>query len=229
MSAEMCTFAAVNVSNNTNINIYIIKVKSMKRVFTLMGVLLVAVVMMAQPAHAPMKFVGASYITLENSTDHLTDGAADEVLYNASASSVTIPELHYNNLVIPPFAVSGLTMTPSGGMQPTSIDLSKGEYVVTVPYEESTKDVTGKSFSATFTHGANTFDVETTFTFGVMKNMGIYLTYHFSGVYQKDDTGIEDVRTATQRDAAAYNLAGQRVGENHQGLVIIGGKKYIRK
>jgi hypothetical protein len=42
-------------------------------------------------------------------------------------------------------------------------------------------------------------------------------------------TGIEDVRTATQRDAAAYNLAGQRVGENHQGLVIIGGKKYIRK
>ena len=229
MSAEMCTFAAVNVSNNTIINLYIIKVKSMKRVFTLMGALLMAVVMMAQPAHAPMKFVGASYITLENSTDHLTDVAADEVYYNASTSSVTIPQGVYGQLVIPPFAVAGLTTTPSGGMPPTAVNLTTGEYTVTVPYEEGTKDVVGKSFSATYFHTTKVFEVETTYTFGSMVNIPIYLTYHFSGVYQKADTGIEDVRTATQRDATAYNLAGQRVGENHQGLVIVGGKKYIRK
>ena len=227
MSAELCTFAAVNVNINTR-SIYIIKVKSMKRVFTLMGAFLLTVVTVAQ-MNAPMQFVGASYITLEGQTDHLTDVSDDAVLYNGSSSSVTIPELHYGNLVIPSFTVSDLQLTPSGGMPPTSIDLSKGEYVVTVPYEESTRDVTGKSFSATFTHGTNTFVVETTFTFGAMKNMGLYLTYHFSGVYQKDDTGIESVRTATQRDAAAYNLAGQRVGEGHKGLVIVAGKKYIRK
>ena len=201
----------------------------MKRVFTVLGALVTAVVMMAQPAHAPMKFVGASYITLENQEQHLTDVAADEVYFDSSTSSVTIPQGIYGTLVIPSFTVDGLTMTPSGGMPPTAVDLTKGEYTVTVPYEESTKDVLGKAFTATYTHGTQTFEVETTYTFGVMVNIPIYLTYHFTGVYQKDDTGIEDVRTAGQQGATAYNLNGQRVGKEQKGLVIIGGKKYIRK
>lgn len=228
MSGEMCTFAGVKCEYQHKYQ-YILKVKSMKRVFTLMGAFMVAVVMMAQPAHAPMKFVGASYITLENQADHLTDVTDDEVYYDGSASSVTIPQGVYGTLVIPSFTVTGLTMTPSGGMPPTAVDLTIGEYTVTVSYEGSTKDVVGKSLTATYTHGTQTFEVETTYTFGAMANIPLYLTYHFTGVYQKDDTGIEDVRTVGQQDAAAYNLAGQRVGKEQKGLVIIGGKKYIRR
>ena len=43
-------------------------------------------------------------------------------------------------------------------------------------------------------------------------------------------TGIQTVRTADNvENDAAYNLAGQRVGENHKGLVIKNGKKYFVK
>jgi len=42
--------------------------------------------------------------------------------------------------------------------------------------------------------------------------------------------GIESVKTAAVKaDAAAYNLAGQKVAADYKGLVIVDGKKMIRK
>ena len=46
----------------------------------------------------------------------------------------------------------------------------------------------------------------------------------------KKPTGIESVKTAAVKaDAAAYNLAGQKVAADYKGLVIVDGKKMIRK
>lgn len=42
-------------------------------------------------------------------------------------------------------------------------------------------------------------------------------------------TGINAVQTAERKDAPAYNLAGQRVGKDYKGVVIVDGKKYIKK
>lgn len=43
-------------------------------------------------------------------------------------------------------------------------------------------------------------------------------------------TGISSVETEQAvKDGKAYNLAGQRVGKNYRGVVIVNGKKYIRK
>ena len=41
------------------------------------------------------------------------------------------------------------------------------------------------------------------------------------------ETAVETVKVAEQKDAPAYNLAGQRTGAGYKGLVIKGGKKYF--
>lgn len=44
-----------------------------------------------------------------------------------------------------------------------------------------------------------------------------------------ESTAITAVKTDNQRDDAIYNLAGQRVGKDYKGVVIINGKKVVRK
>ena len=41
------------------------------------------------------------------------------------------------------------------------------------------------------------------------------------------ETAVEAVKVAEQKDAPAYNLAGQRTGAGYKGIVIKGGKKYF--
>lgn len=41
------------------------------------------------------------------------------------------------------------------------------------------------------------------------------------------ETAVETVKVAEQKDAPAYNLAGQRTGSGYKGFVIKGGKKYF--
>lgn len=44
-------------------------------------------------------------------------------------------------------------------------------------------------------------------------------------------SGIVNVNTDSNevKNNAAYNLAGMRVGDDYKGIVIVNGKKYIRK
>ena len=43
-------------------------------------------------------------------------------------------------------------------------------------------------------------------------------------------TGINGVHVANKHnDGKMYNLAGQRVGNDYKGIVIVNGKKYIKK
>lgn len=49
-------------------------------------------------------------------------------------------------------------------------------------------------------------------------------------VFDAAATGLNTVHTATAaNDGAAYNAAGQRVGKDYRGLVIVNGKKVVRK
>ena len=42
-------------------------------------------------------------------------------------------------------------------------------------------------------------------------------------------TGIQNIKAAANNDGETYNLAGQKVNENHKGIVIKDGKKYMNK
>jgi hypothetical protein len=42
-------------------------------------------------------------------------------------------------------------------------------------------------------------------------------------------SGIAGVKAAVKADGAIYNLAGQKVGKDYKGLVIMNGKKFVQK
>lgn len=65
-----------------------------------------------------------------------------------------------------------------------------------------------------------------------------YITYNGGGAGARElncifsdgeVTGIETVRQSQQQDGVMYNLQGQRVGQNHKGLFIMNGRKYVVK
>ena len=67
---------------------------------------------------------------------------------------------------------------------------------------------------------------------------GIFVTANLSGNIIKElapisapvPTGINNITTeATDANAPAYNLSGQRVGKNAKGVLIKNGKKYVVK
>lgn len=75
-----------------------------------------------------------------------------------------------------------------------------------------------------------TYTVE--FTGKDAKGTGADVALH--GVWVKVDgaTGINSAVAEVESadaDAPAYNLAGQKVGDNAKGIIIQNGKKYIRK
>ena len=47
--------------------------------------------------------------------------------------------------------------------------------------------------------------------------------------YAEEPTAIESIEAVKAEEGAAYNLAGQKVGENYKGIVIKNGKKFIQK
>ena len=58
-----------------------------------------------------------------------------------------------------------------------------------------------------------------------------YMDFFGNYVGTKIPTGINEVTTEAQdaADGPAYNLAGMRVGDDYKGIVIVNGKKFIRK
>lgn len=61
----------------------------------------------------------------------------------------------------------------------------------------------------------------------------VYVGGYFDGSEAHNEyvTGIENVPAANKqaRNAARYNMAGQRVGADYKGIVIVGGKKYLQR
>lgn len=95
-------------------------------------------------------------------------------------------------------------------------------------------------------NGNNVWKWSCTNSFSAMTPMVIFsnngspqtsdMTFVNGGYYNKDGylgkvtatTGIEDVTIVKNNTSATYNLAGQRVGKDYRGLVIINGKKIVK-
>ena len=75
--------------------------------------------------------------------------------------------------------------------------------------------------------GSNVSSIVNTFQMGAMP-------FGIVSVFSGATTPIDDITTTpnqniTTTPAAQYNLAGQRVDNNYKGIVIVNGKKYLRK
>ena len=72
-------------------------------------------------------------------------------------------------------------------------------------------------------NGSTVEQIVNTFQMGAMP-FGIVSTFGNSS------TGINGVHVANKHnDGKMYNIAGQRVGNDYKGIVIVNGKKYIKK
>ena len=75
--------------------------------------------------------------------------------------------------------------------------------------------------------GNNVSSIVNTFQVGTMP-------FGIVSVFSDATTSIDDITTTPSHDlnttpSQQYNLAGQRVDNNYKGIVIVNGKKYLRK
>ena len=134
-------------------------------------------------------------------------------------------------------------------------NLGLGKYVVKgLVYDESKggfyRDYANDGLTFHFTaekEGTKTMDAD--YTFNSEKPNNILVKYNGSTVEQivntfqigampfgivstfgNSATGINGVYVANKHnDGKMYNIAGQRVGNDYKGIVIVNGKKYIKK
>ncbi len=140
---------------------------------------------MAQGGHAPMKFSGKATIEVNGNTVSTLE--SDTVLY--SGQEVTLPAIHYGNLVIPSFTIHGAQFTMD--MSTMTVTFPDQTFTETITVDGVEKTITGTSLSGTYAHDAyNTFKLKAVFRYG---NMPMALTYNIEAYYIKDYTDKLDV------------------------------------
>lgn len=144
-----------------------------------------------------------------------------------------------------------LTITDGETAVPTKVtvaDLTSNKYLcdlVTVENANIISETSGTYTNQYLTNGTdkvmiyNKFKTNVTISEGEGYDVtGVLVTAKLSGKIVKElapistpvPTGINNITTeATDANASAYNLAGQRVGKNAKGVLIKNGKKYVVK
>lgn len=144
-----------------------------------------------------------------------------------------------------------LTITDGKAAVPTKVtvaDLTSNKYLcdlVTVENANIISETSGTYTNQYLTNGTdkvmiyNKFKTNVTISEGEGYDVtGVLVTAKLSGKIVKElapistpvPTGINNITTeATDANAPAYNLAGQRVGKNAKGVLIKNGKKYVVK
>ena len=144
-----------------------------------------------------------------------------------------------------------LTITDGETAVPTKVtvaDLTSNKYLcdlVTVENANIISETSGSYTNQYLTNGTDKvmiydkFKTKTNITDGEGFDVtGIFVTANLSGNIIKElapisapvPTGINNITTeATDANAPAYNLSGQRVGKNAKGVLIKNGKKYVVK
>lgn len=144
-----------------------------------------------------------------------------------------------------------LTITDGETAVPTKVtvaDLTSNKYLcdlVTVENANIISETSGTYTNQYLTNGTDKvmiydkFKTKTNITDGEGFDVtGIFVTAKLSGNIIKEfapisapvPTGINNITTeATEANAPAYNLAGQKVGKEYKGVVIKAGKKFIQK
>ena len=215
----------------------------MKKIYTLIVALVATVSAMAQ-GHGAMNFVGTStfyVVGMQESTT--TQVENDKVILTLTGTGskqaeIVFPDMGYNHqgseMSLKSFtANSGVDYVMTGSFMTgdMAFDWAEGEFSTTTTGADGFEKAVSGKLSAKYAHSAQKFEVTTEFTYGAMP---FPIHYEFVGNYQKV-TGVENVNANVNVNDnhnpdvnQAYNLMGQRVGDNAKGVVIIGGKKVIK-
>ena len=212
----------------------------MKKIFTFLCALVLAGGAVAQN-HGAMNFVGTSTFYVinmqESTTTHQENDCVTLTLTGEGnkQAEIVIPDMQYdmngNIMTLKSFtANSGVEYTMTGSFQTgdMAFEWAEGGFsTTTTGADGNEKTVTG-TISAKYGHSTKKLEVTVDFNYG---SLPWPIHYEIVGDYQKlEPSAVEGITEVapTDADASAYNLAGQRLGADAKGLVIIGGKKVIR-
>ena len=215
----------------------------MKKIYTLIVALVATVSAMAQ-GHGAMNFVGTStfyVVGMQESTT--TQVENDKVILTLTGTGskqaeIVFPDMGYNHqgseMSLKSFtANSGVDYVMTGSFMTgdMAFDWAEGEFSTTTTGADGFEKAVSGKMSSKYAHSAQKLEVTAEFTYGAMP---FPIHYEFVGNYQKV-TGVENVNANVNDNHnhnpdvnQAYNLMGQRVGDNAKGVVITGGKKVIK-
>ena len=169
----------------------------MKKIFALLFLTTAVLSAMAQSGHAPMKFSGKSTIEVGGST--VATLVSDTVMY--SGSDITLPEMRYNNFVIPSFTIHGAEF--SMDMSTMTVTFPDQQFMEVITVDGVEKTIVGASLTGSYTHDAfNTFTLKVIFMYGAMP---MPLTYNITAYYIKDYTDKLDVSIGGMFNYTAAN------------------------
>lgn len=198
----------------------------MKKIFTLMLVAMTAVSMKAQ-MHGAMKFAGKSSLqvstmNIENPNDVVIFTMAD-----ATSGDITLSKMQAQGMPeIPSFTIKGVSFSMGANHV---ITFPEQTFSTAVTVDGVEKTVTGTSLSGTYDMADQSLTLNAVFKYGAMP---FPMTYSVKAYYVKPVTNAVDnvkVSDKVKNDGVAYDLSGRRVGDNYKGIVIVNGKKYLRR
>lgn len=144
-----------------------------------------------------MKFSGKSTIEVGGST--VATLVSDTVMY--SGSDITLPEMRYNNFVIPSFTIHGAEF--SMDMSTMTVTFPDQQFMEVITVDGVEKTIVGASLTGSYTHDAfNTFTLKVIFMYGAMP---MPLTYNITAYYIKDYTDKLDVSIGGMFNYTAAN------------------------
>ena len=110
------------------------------------------------------------------------------------------------------------------GNATTAYELVSGKYYYVLSYQNGAEGFYNYNGSAAIPAGKAFFESDTELTAGGGAN-------YLSIIYAEDETdGIASIENGKLNiETPAFNLAGQKVGAEYKGIVIVNGKKYVRK
>ena len=170
----------------------------MKKFFTLLFLTTVLLQAMAQGGHNVMKFSGKATIKVGENTVSTLE--SDTVLY--SGKDITLPEMRYNNFVIPSFTIHNTQF--SMDMSTMTVTFPEQQFMETITVDGVDKTIVGASLTGSYAHDAyNTFKVKASFMYGAMP---MPLTYTIEAYYIKDYTDKLDVSIGGAFNYTAANV-----------------------
>ena len=110
------------------------------------------------------------------------------------------------------------------GNATTAYELVSGKYYYVLSYQNGAEGFYNYNGSAAIPAGKAFFESDTELTAGGGAN-------YLSIIYAEDETdGIASIENGKLNiETPAFNLSGQKVGAEYKGIVIVNGKKYVRK
>lgn len=192
-----------------------------KYLYTLIAAMMAATNLMAQ--HAPMAFAGESVLSVATT---IIENPKDTIMFTMTgmnSGDITLPEMKGMG-TIPSFTISGVCFTMD---ENHVVTFPEQTFSTSVEVDGTEKSITGLSFSGTYTMADRSMEIVVTFKYG---SMPFPMTYSFKGYYVKDTAnGINVLAYDKNTNSNAYGLNGQRVSNGARGIVIIGGKKYLKR